>query len=73
MAWEHSSDKKLNNLCAQDFLKLAQETWVYFCVQDYKAARGVRGRVKTDCARMPCTAGVRAAVTARQSLWCDQW
>lgn len=30
MAWEHSSDKKLNELLAQDFLKLAQETWAYF-------------------------------------------
>lgn len=30
MAWEHSLDKQLNQLSAQDFLKLAQETWAYF-------------------------------------------
>lgn len=41
MAWEHSSDKKLNKLSAQDFLKLTQEAWVYLCVQDYNTARGV--------------------------------
>lgn len=29
MAWEHSPDKKLNQLSPQDFVKHAQETWAY--------------------------------------------
>lgn len=45
MAWEHSSDKKLNKLSAQNFLKLAQEAWVYLvCRIVTQPGEGERGK-----------------------------